>query len=229
MLAEMLKCRNFMDSGLLARLSRVKGLVLLGCLTILLIGCEVRDIDPETGEVIFEEQQTEFNADNYVDEIWRDKVIPTIREEAIELSTLLEAINSDDPKLAEQYGIGEGSQSSALLVKGRGMVIEVDTTSRIGVLRVDIPQAGNVLLQIGPVISGTALRDALSFISFDQFTNQLEYAAVSRAMHKYLMETELSAMNFSAFEGKKISFHGALVYEKNQVTITPVNIEVTEE
>jgi len=232
MIADMLIDRGFMDSGLLARLFRVKELVFLGCLAILLIGCEVRDINPETGEVIFKEQQKKFDAAEYVDEIWQDKVIPRVREKAVELSSLLEAIKNGDPELADQYGFSEGNQSSALLVKGTGTVVEVDTTSRIGILRVDIPTAGkgpNVRLQIGPVISGTALRDAMPFITFDQFTNQLEYAAVSRAMHNHLMETELGAMNFSEFEGKTISFNGAFRYENNEVTITPVNIEVTEE
>ena len=33
-----------------------------------------------------------------------------------------------------------------------------------------------VVLQIGPVIFGTALRDALPFIAFGDFVNQIDYA-----------------------------------------------------
>jgi predicted lipoprotein len=40
-----------------------------------------------------------------------------------------------------------------------------------------------VAVLTGPVIRGTALRDALPFIQFSQFTNQLEYARVANALN----------------------------------------------
>ena len=36
------------------------------------------------------------------------------------------------------------------------------------------------LLQIGPVIKGTSIRDSLDFLKFDDFTNQLEFARVCK-------------------------------------------------
>jgi predicted lipoprotein len=39
------------------------------------------------------------------------------------------------------------------------------------------------IIQTGPVIRGTALRDALPFIQFSQFTNQLEYARVANVLN----------------------------------------------
>lgn len=203
--------------------------LLFTSLTILLLGCEVRDIDPETGRAIIEEEETGFDATRYVDEIWQDKILPVIREEAVELSALLNASGDDKVAIAERQGQNPAGESSVYLVKGNGRVIEADTTSRVGFLLVGVSSSEktrNVKLQVGPVISGTALRDALPFISFDQFNNQIEYAAVSRALHDYLLEAELSGMDYAELEGSEIHFSGALMFEGDQAVITPVEIEV---
>jgi predicted lipoprotein len=104
----------------------------------------------------------------------------------------------------------------------------VDTTSRVGVLTVALPDpAGQVALQIGPVIRGTTLRDALPFISFDQFVNQLEYARVSNAMHDRLVESVLSGINFDALLDQEIGFIGVFTLrDLDAITITPVEIQV---
>lgn len=230
---EFLSMCLFTESGAFGR-----KLPFLSCISvlfwgILLFGCEVRSIDPETGEVIIEERQPAFNAYEYVDGIWQEQVIPVIREEAVELTDLLEALDSNDPNLAEEeYGHSKGNRFNAFLVRGTGKVVEIDTTSRVGFLKVDVLPIGkgpDVRLQIGPVISGTALRDALPFITFDQFTNQMEYAGVSRAMHDRLIDTELRALNYSALEEKIIHFQGAFLYKGDQAVITPVKIEATDQ
>ena len=200
------------------------GLAILSGL--LLAGCEIRHINPETGEVIIENQKEGFDATEYVNNIWKDRVIPTTRKEAAELSSLLEALDGNNLETAKQYGLNEDNPPSDFLVKGTGTVANVDTTSRVGYLSVDMTEGPEIQLQIGPVISGTALRDALPFIKFDQFTNQLEYAAVSRAMHDHLMEKELNALNLSRLAGKEITFYGAMENEKNEIVITPVIIEI---
>ena len=61
------------------------------------------------------------------------------------------------------------------LAKGEGRVKQADE----GRLVLD----SGVTVLTGPVIRGTALRDALPFIQFSQFTNQLEYARVSNALN----------------------------------------------
>src|SRR5262245_29072947 len=57
-----------------------------------------------------------------------------------------------------------GSPAKARFIKGTGVVTAVDRGSRVGVMRVPLSGPASVAIQIGPVIRGTALRDASSFI-----------------------------------------------------------------
>ena len=43
--------------------------------------------------------------------------------------------------------------------------------------------SADVTLQLGPVIRGTALRDAMPFIVFTDFRDQIEFAKLARAMN----------------------------------------------
>ena len=52
---------------------------------------------------------------------------------------------------------------------------------------------GSATVQIGPVIRGTALRDAVSFIRFNDFANQFEFAAVSNALHERVLRDVVGA------------------------------------
>jgi predicted lipoprotein len=65
--------------------------------------------------------------------------------------------------------------SEPSLKKGAGRITQVED----GRLVLD----SGVTVLTGPVIRGTALRDALPFIQFSQFTNQLEYARVANVLN----------------------------------------------
>ena len=81
------------------------------------------------------------------------------------------------------------------MVKGTGKVIEIHTDSQAGTAILEIPGLDEkVALQIGPVVRGTALRDATGIVSFNQFTNQLDFADVSKEMNS-------QGIDGSAFEG----------------------------
>ena len=73
-----------------------------------------------------------------------------------------------------------------MFVKGTATVADVDRKSRIGLARLRLPwatDAQTAAIQIGPVLRGTALRDALDFVRFTDFVNQLEFAGVANALN----------------------------------------------
>ena len=47
-------------------------------------------------------------------------------------------------------------------------------------------------MQIGPAMRGTALRDALDFVSFNDFNNQIDYAQFGKAFNSYACKHALS-------------------------------------
>jgi predicted lipoprotein len=109
--------------------------------------------------------------------------------------------------------------------------VGVNTASRASTVDVDLdPPDGNadVILQIGPVIKDTGVRDALEFISFTDFTNQLEFARLSNAFNKKVNAAVLSGLDRENLMGKRIAFHGVFtqLQDSDLVRITPVVLEV---
>jgi predicted lipoprotein len=124
--------------------------------------------------------------------------------------------------------------AKARFLKGTGIVAAVDRQSRVGVMRVRIPGAtqGVVAIQVGPVIRGTAVRDASSFIQFSDFTNQFDFAGAANALNDYVLRAVVGAIPIDALVGRTITFIGAIgkspVREDGAIEIVPLQLEVIE-
>jgi predicted lipoprotein len=99
----------------------------------------------------------------------------------------------------------------SLLVKGRARVTSIDLRSRVGLAFLDMGPAAavRVALQVGPVLRGTALRDALPFIRFTDFVNQIDYAAVSSELNERALRSAIGQTAPASLDGKIVSFRGA--------------------
>jgi hypothetical protein len=70
--------------------------------------------------------------------------------------------------------------------------------------------------------------DATGAAPFDQFSNQLDYADVSKEMNTRAVKAAFAGLDPSAFPGKTITFFGAFTFDprsKGPVLVTPVRIE----
>jgi len=105
----------------------------------------------------------------------------------------------------------DGGTAKARFVKGSGVVTTVDRTSRVGLIRLQMPgkAPADVAIQIGPVIRGTTLRDAAGFIQFSDFTNQSDYAAAANALNDHVLRSVVGPINLDALTGRTIRFTGA--------------------
>lgn len=208
-----------------------KALSLLA-LFILIAGCKMRPLDPVTGKAIIEEAQQAFDAHSFVEENWEVRVLPAVLNDGVALDELMVELVADQEAASAKYGYREGNQPWNFIVRGTGRVLEADTTSRVRLLLLDLSPydgAPDISLQIGPVIRGTALRDALPFITFNQFVNQLEYANVSSAMHTRLVETVLAKLDMEALLSQEVSFSGVFTLGMlDAVMITPVDIRLED-
>jgi predicted lipoprotein len=159
---------------------------------------------------------TAFDANAFVDSVWDSKVMPAA---------------AGAPDIAQVFGGGKAPPAGAVLVRGAGRVLRVDTTSRSGLMYVDVaPFDGraDAALQIGPVLRGTALRDALPFIQFSQFVNQLEFARVGNALNDRVWKSALAALPKDHLAGLTVTFAGAAVTAGGLAEVVPVKLEVTE-
>jgi len=147
---------------------------------------------------------------------------PRLVSEAMQRAT-------DVSELADQAG---ASPSNARFIKGTGVVSAVDRQSRVGVMRVQVSSAtpATVAIQIGPVVRGTALRDASGFIQFSDFTNQFDFAGAANALNDHVLRAVVGALPIETLVGRTIAFIGAAGKsprrEDGAIEIVPVHLEL---
>jgi predicted lipoprotein len=173
---------------------------------------------------------SKFNADTYVEGIWASKVLPAVQANAVPATTLLPALVSDTKATSQKYGHQAGTGSPySFLVKGTGTVTQVDDNGAVGTMTVKIAGVDkiDVSIAIGPAIVSTAVRDAVGFIDFSQFVNQLDYADVATALNTKVKTTVVSSIDPKTIKGKKVAFSGAFQSViPSTVNITPVTLKV---
>ncbi|MGA2771829.1 MAG: DUF2291 domain-containing protein [Bryobacteraceae bacterium] len=192
-----------------------RGAAFPAMLSVFLVSCTPWTVRPIGQSGAESGQSRPFDADRYVDSIWNAKVLPAISGGAVELADLL--------RPASHW-------TSAVLVKGEGRVLRVDISSRTGLLTIDAePYDGrpDAAVQIGPVIRGTTLRDALPFIQFSQFVNQLQFAQVGNALNGRV-SAALASFSNRDLAGSIVVFSGAAAppSEGGLLEIVPVTLAV---
>ena len=161
-----------------------------------------------------------FDAEAYVASIW-PQILETADRSAVDVTT----IGRTPPET-----VGDSLPTRrALLVTGSGVVSRVDLSSRVGLahMRIDGLVAPGVAIQVGPVLRGTALRDALPFVRFTDFANQFDFAAVAGSIHRRVLQEVLGPIDVEALAGRRVSFTGAVVIDQTRADSTLAIVPVT--
>ncbi len=171
-----------------------------------------------------------FDPAAYADSVWDSKVVPTATKDAVAASTLLPALRADPTAASKQYGKQAGSGAPySFLVKGSGTVVAVSSGNDVGSIQLDVDGVGKteVHLAVGPAFVGTAVRDAVGFIDFGQFTNQIDYADAATALNKKVKTSVVNRLDLSSIKGKRVTFVGAFqLLDPSSVMITPITLQV---
>ncbi len=175
---------------------------------------------------------TVFNADSDVASIWDSKAIPELTQKAVDLKTFLTEANGNLKSLDKKYGKYSMGTSGELsyVVKGTGKVEKVDQEKKAGTMQVTLDGytgKETVKLQIGTVFKGSAVRDSISFIKYEDFKNQVQWAAVSQSIHGVIQEKVINPLNVASLTGKTVEFVGCFTVDGNdELLITPVQMTV---
>lgn len=167
---------------------------------------------------------------NLVTESFDVKLVPALTEKAVDFVVLRDAISAGLDGAGQRYGIRVGGAGGGwnFVVKGQALVIAENRTSKAAVAEIDIDGDGKTdgILQLGPVVKGTALRDATALYDFSTFRDQIEYARLGRALNDQAV-SKLPTADV-ALKGKNVRFLGAVVMRSatEKPLITPVSIEV---
>lgn len=156
-----------------------------------LSACKVMSIEED--RALRERRSENFDAAGYVSSHWDTAVLPELEKRAVEFSQLHES--KDIEEAGRRFGRQAGDGSPWTVVTGgRGTVTAIDRESLEGTIELIVPTRGGpteVLLQTGPVIVDNSIRDALPFLTFNDFSGQVAFAEVGRALTLHaLAETQ---------------------------------------
>lgn len=173
-----------------------------------------------------ERQAGSFDATRYVEAVWDAQAAPYWDKHAKPLDQLSRQIelNLDAAGAADGRKAGDGSPWT-FVTRGEGRVLDVRTQARAGAVTVAVgPQQVQVLT--GPVVSGSALRDSLPFVTFNDFSNQIAFAEVGGALTKRALR-QARPVAEGLKPGDRVRFQGVFQLGKagDPVVVTPVRLE----
>jgi len=207
--------------------------ILLACLaaTALLGGCKIVQKLPEAvaqgdGAAAPADRVAQVVRDTY-----ESQVLPEIAGKAVEIGTLRTAIAQGLEAAGATHGVqATGGGGWNFLARGEGTVVGGDRESRAAVLDVDVDAdgTGDLQIQLGPVVKGTALRDASPFYEFTDFKDQIEFAGLARALNT--RATEGLTLPEGDLAGRSVAFEGAFALRSatEAIQLVPTRLALEE-
>ena len=196
--------------------------------------CTIVPIDPEAGDGPAGSAVAQaVDVEGYLEEYWEAYILPEINERRVDLASLIQTAESEGwDQAGEEYGEirGDIGASYTFLVHGTAVVLETNTESRNGfiVIGVEGQESYEVRVSIGPALSGTAIRDSIKFIDFNQFVNQVDFARLATELNRIGNERALANADIFALDGQTIEFTGAFFAPNgsDEISIMPIFLEV---
>ncbi|WP_275785152.1 DUF2291 family protein [Pararhizobium gei] len=199
-------------------------------LTLALPGCKI--IKTPTAEEAAAEASGGFDPARQVADIWDAKVVPFLDKRAGAFQDVSSLSASDLDAAAAKYGHKEKDSTApwTFAAKISGTIVKAETKSRAAYLDTDVDGDGkaDVRIQIGPVIKGTAIRDSLDFVNFNEFKNQIQWAEFGKAFNTHINGVTLEKLPREGLEGKKVEALGAypLPSKGQPALLTPATITI---
>ncbi|MDO9418427.1 DUF2291 family protein [Pararhizobium sp.] len=191
---------------------KIRAAAAIGLLCALsLAGCKI--IKTPSAEEAAEAATGGFNPDRMVAEIWETKVVPFLETRAGPFPDVLALSARDVEAAGAKFGHKEkqGSAPWTFAAKLDGVIVTAETKSRSAYIDVDVNADGtaDARIQIGPAIKGTAIRDSLDFVNFNEFKNQIEWAQFGKSFNTHVNGLILDKISRDGLAGKKVQALGA--------------------
>jgi predicted lipoprotein len=173
-----------------------------------------------------------FDPNAMVAKIWDSKVIPYLSAKASALPDVVAAVRTSPNEAGRKFGYRakEGNVPWTFPVKFEGKILAADIASRAATISIDTKGDGKLaaIIQIGPAVRGTALRDSLDFVSFNDFKNQINYAQFGKAFNQYAVRTVLPGLPRESLVGRSVVGVGAFTLEAGDQPplITPAQLKI---
>ncbi|SFR04981.1 DUF2291 family protein [Poseidonocella sedimentorum] len=167
-----------------------------------------------------------------LEESFEAELLPLVAQRALDLEGLRTALSAGLDSAGEAHanrGAGQGAAwNFALRDEGRVVANRLDSSARTADVDVDGDGESDLRLQLGPVIRGTALRDAAPFYNFDDFRDQIEFAKLARAINDRIKPALVAVEDVPV--GATVRFTGVVPLKAadGDLVVTPIDFEVVE-
>lgn len=122
-----------------------------------------------------------------IDQTWQNQIVPQIVGQARPVAELMAALGAekDIDSACQKLGLRSQDENPCLFyVKVAGKISQLDTASRSGKMTVADKSGSDVVVQIGPTLRGTQLRDAYKGASYGDFNDQVLFGEYGRAINE---------------------------------------------
>lgn len=174
-----------------------------------------------------------FDAKAQVGDIWAAKVLPALQQRAGDFPALRQAMKSDLDAAGAAHGHRERGEGAPwnFVTRLKGKVVQAETDVGAATVEVDTDGDGqpDATVQIGPVLRGTALRDVLPFVSFTNYTNQVEFAQLANAFNDQAAAAALKDLPREQLVGRTVSLLGVFTTADADEAPTILPVQLTLE
>lgn len=198
--------------------------------TVFLSACKIVK-NPTPAEVASSNMTDAQRMEAYVEKHWDPDFWPFYKKNAYPFNDVRSALRADLESAGEKFGLRQDGEANPwnFVVNGDGLIVSANTKSRAATADIDTDGDGkpDFILQLGPVIKGTTLRDTATFLTFSDFRDQIEYAKLGRALNSRIHKSTTSSLPMENLVGTKISFVAAFTMRtaKTKLSLTPIHVE----
>jgi predicted lipoprotein len=176
----------------------------------------------------------DFDAKQYVADVWYEGLVPHMEENAVDIGELIAALSADPSAASEKHGHRAVQENNPYnySVKGRIRIVSMNQGSSTRLEAAIAPFDGdtNITVQVGPVFRGTSIRDFLDFIKFEDFTNQVDFAKLANEFNFKVRDDVVKQFDFREkdYVGKEFDILGATTYLSGpiELVVTPIRMSI---
>ena len=213
---------------------RILLLILVVVSSVTLGGCSLYTVVPMIAEekqgIVANQIDSSFDVNAFVDSKWAE-----IEEYTNQNANQIEDVAlylTDKKACAEKYVSKQVDEANAatFIVSGQAVILDVSRESKAGVMSIDIAPfdgTADAYVQVGPVYKNNTVRDAMPFLSFKDFKNQLTYGELGKTINSFIDKNIVTAADVDNHIGDQIDLVG-IFQDGDKIVITPVSINTAK-
>lgn len=180
-------------------------------------------------QVAEQRQQETFNATNFVQEFWSERLMTSL-DKAADAATVLAALKRDSKQAREKFGRSVGlSDSVHFFLRGHGKIVSVSGKG-VGVSLQDSSGDADVLLPTG-LLFGNTVRDATGLLDASAYPNSQDFNDISSELNRIIETQIFPPLKERAAVGKQIEFVGCAEISEDEgdwkpLKIIPVSVKI---